>query len=196
MLHYNSLSHLHHHPPPPPTTTTCEFNDTFSSSTSMPLVTVRPTLPQQEHHFRQRPELIKIVCGIYKSNVIHPPFPPAICRMVTTAGNGNVPLTLVVQGFRYTRAGPLQRMNLTNILGGRAPLCGSPLKKNGKNKKEELRPSITFPASPTSSSHFVVQSICFLHACPLTFVFFFCFLFLFFFLEHGRILTNPYRPLW
>ena len=99
-----SSTHLHHHPPPPPTTTTCEFNDTSSSSTSMPLVTVRPTLPQQEHHFRQRPELIKIVCGIYKSNVIHPPFPPAICRMVTTAGNGNVLLTLVVQGFRvHTR---------------------------------------------------------------------------------------------
>ena len=96
-----------HANPPPRTLLRCNVRDNVRLQLAHK-ITYLPKqiakLPQQEHHFRQRPELIKIVCGIYKSNVIHPPFPPAICRMVTTAGNGNVLFTLVVQGFRvHTR---------------------------------------------------------------------------------------------
>ena len=94
--------------------------------------------------------------------------------------------------FGYTRAGPLQRMNLTNILGGRAPLCGCPLKKNGKNKK---RRTASLHHVPCLDHLFVPlhRSIRLFPPCmPTHLCFFLLFSFSFFFF---RTWPNSHKPL-
>ena len=168
---------------PPPTTTLLATsriaNCTSLRSTSMPFVTVRPTLPQQEYHFRQRPEFYKN--GLWYLQVQRNP--PALSTSQVSHNHNRREWQCASHARRpgisiHTRGATATNESEKYSRWTCSFCVVAHSKKNGRKKKE--RSSITFPCL----DHLVVplprsiQSVYSMHAHSR---FFFSFTFLFFF---------------
>ena len=167
---------------PPPTTTLLATsriaNCTSLRSTSMPFVTVRPTLPQQEYHFRQRPEFYKN--GLWYLQVQRNP--PALSTSQVSHNHNRREWQCASHARRpgistHTRGATATNESEKYSRWTCSFCVVAHSKKNGRKKKE--RSSITFPCL----DHLVVplpRSNLFTPCMP-TYVSFFPFLFFFYF---------------